>query len=85
MKAYGGVEVCLYRLSLYPWKNTPRYSLYRRLGGAQSRSRRYGEDKNLLPMPGIETRFLDRRARILVPILTELSRHQTIKLYIVKR
>lgn len=70
MEAYGGVEVYLYRLSPYPWKNTPRYSLYRRLGGAQSRSERYGEDRNLLSMPGMEPRFLDRPGRSLVVILS---------------
>jgi hypothetical protein len=32
---------------LYPWGNRPRYPLGRRLGGAQSRSRRYGEEKSL--------------------------------------
>jgi hypothetical protein len=34
----------------------PRYPMDRRLGGSQSRSRRNGEEKNLLPLPGIELR-----------------------------
>jgi hypothetical protein len=34
----------------------PRYPLDRRLGGPQSRSGRCGEEKNLLPLPGIELR-----------------------------
>jgi hypothetical protein len=32
---------------LYPRGNRPRYPLYRRLGGPQSRSERHGEEKNL--------------------------------------
>jgi hypothetical protein len=35
----------------------PQYPLDRRLGGPQSRSGRCGEEKNLLPLPGIETRL----------------------------
>jgi hypothetical protein len=34
-------------LSLYPWKKSLRYPLYRRLGGPQSRSGRRGEEKIL--------------------------------------
>jgi hypothetical protein len=30
--------------------NSPRFPLYRRQGGPQSRSGRYGEDKNLFPL-----------------------------------
>jgi hypothetical protein len=36
----------------------PRYPLYRRLGGPQSRSGRYGEANIPLPLPGIEPRLL---------------------------
>jgi hypothetical protein len=46
--------------------NSPRYPLYRRTG-------RCGEEKNLLPMPGIETLFFGRSARFLEAISTELS------------
>jgi hypothetical protein len=40
---------------LYPQGKSPRYPLYRRLGGPQSRSGRGGEEKNSQPPPGIET------------------------------
>jgi hypothetical protein len=43
--------------------NWERYPLYRRLGGPQSRSERCGVQKHLLPLPGIESRFLCRPAR----------------------
>jgi hypothetical protein len=39
-------------------KKKPRYPLCRGMGEPQSRSRPYGEEKNALPLPGIETRFL---------------------------
>jgi hypothetical protein len=32
-----------------------------RLGGPRSRCGRYGEEKNLLPLPGIEPRLLDHK------------------------
>jgi hypothetical protein len=35
--------------------NEPRYPLSRMLGGQQSRSGRYGEEKNIFPLPGFET------------------------------
>jgi hypothetical protein len=43
-----------------------------RLGRPQSRSGRYGEDRNLLPLPGIEPEVFGRPARSIVTILTEL-------------
>jgi hypothetical protein len=45
--------------------------LYRRPGGPQIRSGRYGEEKNLLPLLGIEPRLLGL-VRSLVAISTEL-------------
>jgi hypothetical protein len=45
----------------------------RRLGRLQSRSGHYGEEKSLLPPPGIEPLLFDRPARSLVAISTELS------------
>jgi hypothetical protein len=39
--------------ALTPWKE-PRYPLDKRLGGPQSRSGHYGEEKNQ-PPPGIES------------------------------
>jgi hypothetical protein len=44
-------------LPLYPRGESPRYPLYRRLGGPQSRSGRHGEVKILVP-PGLELRLL---------------------------
>jgi hypothetical protein len=37
-----------------PKRKSPRYPLYRRLGGPQSRSGRYGEEKNSQPLPELE-------------------------------
>jgi hypothetical protein len=41
---------------LYSRENSPSYPLNRRLGEPQSRSGRCGEEKNLLPLPRIESR-----------------------------
>jgi hypothetical protein len=40
--------------ALYPRGKVPRYALYRRLGGPQSRSEHRGYRKNSLPLLGIE-------------------------------
>jgi hypothetical protein len=54
MNTYGGVTLALYRGEwsasrpyLFTPRDCPRYALDRRLGGPQSRSGRYGEEKNL--------------------------------------
>jgi hypothetical protein len=44
----------LHARPLYPRRNCPRYTFGRRLGGAQSRSGRYGEEHNITPA-GIRT------------------------------
>jgi hypothetical protein len=49
--------------ALYPRGKDPRYPLYRRLGGPQSRSGHWGYRKNPLPPPGIEPRSPGRPAR----------------------
>jgi hypothetical protein len=41
---------------LHPRRYSQRYPLDRRLGGLQSRCGRCGEEKNLLPRPGIKPR-----------------------------
>jgi hypothetical protein len=46
-----------------PLRKSPRYPFHGRLGGPQSRSGRCEVEKNLLPLPGIELRLLDRPAR----------------------
>jgi hypothetical protein len=49
-------------LPLYPRRKSPRYPLYMRLGGPQSRSGRHGEVK-ILASPGLELRLLRSPAR----------------------
>jgi hypothetical protein len=41
-----------------------------RLGGAQNWSRHFGEEKNLLPMPGIKPWFLSNTAHSPITVLT---------------
>jgi hypothetical protein len=53
--------------------------LDRRLDGPQSSSGRGGLEKNSQPPPGIEPQNLDRPARNLVAMSTELSRLLNIK------
>jgi hypothetical protein len=48
------LDACL--TLLYPRGSCRQYSLERGLGGPQSRSG-HRKEENLLPMPGIETRF----------------------------
>jgi hypothetical protein len=55
-------------LLLYSQGNRPRYTLYRRLSGPQSRSGHHGREKNLLPLPGIESRYLSHPSHILAII-----------------
>jgi hypothetical protein len=38
-----------------PTEIAPRHQFYMRLGEPHSRSGRYGKDKTLLPLPGIDT------------------------------
>jgi hypothetical protein len=64
MKTYGEMEVQLHHYS--PWHQMevsgklhvfglyPRGKSPRRLGGPQGRSEHYGEEKNFLPLLGIE-------------------------------
>jgi hypothetical protein len=57
---------------LYLWRKSPYCPLNRRQGGPQSRSG-CGEEKNLLSLPEIKTRFLDCPARSVVIIVTAFS------------
>jgi hypothetical protein len=50
--------------------------LNKRMGRPQSESACFGENKNLLLLPGIKSRFLGCAASSLVTILTELSQRQ---------
>jgi hypothetical protein len=59
-----------------PWEWAPRYPLNRRLDGTQSWSWLGGlfeEEKNLLPLPGIDPLILRYSACSLITIPTELS------------
>jgi hypothetical protein len=58
-------------VTLPPGKQ-PWYPLYRGLGGPHSRSEHYGEEKNLLPLPGIKPQILDHGACSLVATRSEL-------------
>jgi hypothetical protein len=59
----------------------PRYPLYRRLGGPQSRSGRGGEEKNSQPLPGLEPPIIQPVAQ---RYTTELSRLQLFLQLLVK-
>jgi hypothetical protein len=69
----------LYTPSALPPGKQPPVLIYRRLGGPQSRCGRYGEEKNLLPPPGIVPRLLGREARGLVVIPFDLYGLQQLK------
>jgi len=60
-------------VALYKEKELP-YLLNRRLGGSQSQSRRFEEERNLWPVPAIEPLFLVCPSRSLVAVPTELYR-----------
>jgi hypothetical protein len=47
--------------------------LHRRLGGPQIRSRLYGGEINLLPLPGIESRFVSHPSHIIAIILIRVK------------
>lgn len=57
-------------LPLSPRERSLRYLFYRRLNGPQNRFGRCGEKKNMLPLPGIETRPSNPQS---VPIPPELQ------------
>jgi hypothetical protein len=61
---------------------SPRYPLDRRQGGTESRSGRYGEDKKYLAPAGIEPTILDRPARSVVAIPTEVSHYILFMVYL---
>jgi len=53
-------------LPLHPGWKRPRYTLNRRLSVPQIRSGRFGQNKNLLTLPGIEPQFPGRPAQLLL-------------------
>jgi hypothetical protein len=70
------MEVWTLLPSLFTHEKETRYPLNRTLVVPQRRSGRFGEEKNLFDLAGIQT--LDFPAHILVTILTELSRIKLI-------
>jgi hypothetical protein len=76
MKAYGGISrhISFTPRALYFRVKSPLYPLNKRQGGRQSQSGGFGGDINILPLPGIEPRFLDRPARSLIIVPTALPR-----------
>jgi hypothetical protein len=71
--------VTLTPLPFYPLENSHRCLL--RLLWPYSWSRLYGGKKNLLPPPGIKSRFLFRPASNIVAIPTELSQLQMVSVH----
>jgi hypothetical protein len=63
----------LHALTTLPHVNSPRYSLATKLSGPQSWSAGCGEEKNQLPLSGIEPWFLGHAACSSVAMLPELS------------
>jgi hypothetical protein len=59
----------LFPTAVFRGKNT-RHPLNRKLGGPKDQSERFGEEINLLLLPGIEPRFLGRPLHNLVITLT---------------
>jgi hypothetical protein len=55
ISALDGVSSQIHAPTALPKTKSPRYPLDRSLGRPQSRSERFGEEKNLLPLPGIES------------------------------
>jgi hypothetical protein len=90
MGTYGGVKIYLHVFltsaldggewsASRPGRFTPggkslRYPLERRLDGPQSWSERYGDERNLLTLPGIKPWSLAHPARSLVTTLADISR-----------
>jgi hypothetical protein len=60
----------LHCLAALPPRIMYQYPFSRRLGGPQSRSRRFGENTSILHVQGKEPRLLGRPARGLVAALT---------------
>jgi hypothetical protein len=88
MKTDGGVDVSFHLFltfaldavkwstacpPLYAWAQVPLYPLNRWLGEHQSQSRHFEEEQYLLPLPGIELKFLVHPGYSLVTTLIMLS------------
>jgi len=53
-----GNEWLISRSGRFTLRKESRYPLNRRLGGPQSHSGRFGEEKYLLPLPGFDSRIV---------------------------
>jgi hypothetical protein len=62
----------LYSPATLPLGKVPLMPVLKRLGGPQSQCAHFGEEKNVLPLPGSEPQFFDCPAHNLVSILTWL-------------
>jgi hypothetical protein len=61
-----------------PRGKSPRHPLGVGLGEPQSRSGRCGEERNVLPLPGIEHRLLARNSSLLInACIFKMSYHRT--------
>jgi len=60
----------------YPQGESPHYPLKRRLGGPQNGSRKFVEDKSMLPLSVIELLLFGYRTRSLVSIRTMPQVHR---------
>ena len=69
----GGWEELHYTIRSAAREGT-RCLLNRRLRGLHSLFGRFGKEKNLSPVPGVEPRFLGHQTRVLATVLTELVR-----------
>jgi hypothetical protein len=69
-------------LPALPQVKGPWYPLDRKLGGPQSRSGRFDEEKNSQPLPGLEPLIVQPVAQ---RYTTELTRHLYLYWYIYKR
>jgi hypothetical protein len=77
MLALDGKESASCSCCFAPCETVPRtHCIGGWLGGPQSRSGHYGEEKSLLPLPGIEPRLLSCPACSVIAILTELNNLQ---------
>jgi hypothetical protein len=55
-----------------PWGNIPWYPFYRRVGGPQSWSEHYGEEKSFLLLPGIESQLFSHTTCSVLTVPIEL-------------
>jgi len=67
-----GASCQLHTTAGYPLVTISWYTLYVTLSGPQSQSGRFGEEKNLLPLPKMEPQFPCRPGVRLVTVPTKL-------------